>query len=308
MKVHLALIFSMPFILLLGSCERLEPNEHSPEIPVFFPDNEFLKELIDDKIDTNGDGSISQNEAESVTFLNLSNYFGPDITDLTGIEAFKNLKILVCRCNKIANLDLSYNNKLQEVYAYDNDLQNIDVSGCKDLRLLHVGYDGVCNKNRLTELDISNNHKLKTLDCSYNLLREIDVSQNPDLEILRCPVNQITALYLRNNPQLDRLEVWTNQLTSLDLSSCTSLTKLNFAVNQIAHLTLENNTLLEKLNASKNQLSTLDVSKNPYIKVLIVNDMPSLKCICVESLSPLPAEMKILSTENTSFQLRTDCI
>ena len=74
MKVHLALIFSMPFILLLGSCERLEPNEHSPEIPVFFRDNEFLKELIDDKIDTNGDGSISQNEAESVTFLNLSNY------------------------------------------------------------------------------------------------------------------------------------------------------------------------------------------------------------------------------------------
>jgi Leucine-rich repeat (LRR) protein len=205
MKNKLILLLSLSFISLTLSCERYGSKEWLSEIPVHIPDDEFLQELIDDKIDTNGDGIISECEAENVTFLNLSNYFGPNITDLTGIEAFKNLEILVCRCNKIANLDLSKNDKLLEIYAYDNDLQTIDVSGCKDLILLHVGYDGVCNKNRLTKLDITNNEKLKTLDCSYNLLTEIDLSNNPDLETLLCQVNQIISLDLSNNPHLDRL-------------------------------------------------------------------------------------------------------
>ena len=307
MKLNLTLLLSELFILMLFSCEWLDPKDTSSETQVYIPDSEFLRELIDDQIDTNGDHIISSNEAEAVKFLNLSNYFDPDITDLTGIEAFKNLEILVCRCNKIANLDLSSNTKLREVYAYDNDLQNIDVSGCKDLVLLHVGYDGVCNKNRLTKLDISNNHKLKTLDCSYNLLTEIDVSNNPQLESLRCQVNQILALNLSNSTDLSQLEVWTNQLVSLDLSNCNSLTKLNFAINQITDIDLENNPFLEKLNASKNLLTTLDVSKNTALKVLIVKDMPSLECICVESLSPPPADMKIYSTENTPDQLTADC-
>jgi Leucine-rich repeat (LRR) protein len=308
MKVYLALLVSMPFVLVQMSCERLDPNESQSEIPVNIPDPEFLFELIDDKIDTNRDSIISQKEAEAVTFLNLSNYFGPDITDLTGIEAFKNLQTLVCRCNKIADLDLSMNTKLQEVYAYDNDLRSIDVTGCKDLILLHVGYDGVCNKNKLTKLDISKNHKLKTLDCSYNLLTEIDVSNNQDLESLRCQVNQIIELDLSNNIHLEQLEVWTNQLKALDISICKSLTKLNFAVNQITDIVLENNTLLEKLNASKNFITILDVSNNPALKILIVKDMPTLKNICVESLSTLPVGLNIYSSDNNQYRLTSDCL
>lgn len=307
MKVYLALLVCMSIILIQLSCERLDPNESHSESPVNIPDPEFLRELIDDKIDTNRDSIISHREAEAVTFLNLSNYFGLDITNLTGIEAFKNLQTLVCRCNKIADLDLSKNTKLQEVYAYDNDLRSIDVSGCKDLILLHVGYDGVCNKNKLTELDVSNNYKLKTLDCSYNLLTELDISNNQDLESLRCQVNQIKEFDFSNNIHLEQLEVWTNQLTSLDISNCKSLTKLNFAVNQIRDISLDNNPLLEKLNASKNYLTFLDISKNPAMKILIIKDMPTLECICVASPSPPPAAMKIYSSDNNAYHLSTDC-
>lgn len=307
MKVYLALLVCISFTIIQLSCERFDPEESHSEIPVNIPDLEFLRELIDDKIDTNRDSIISHKEAEAVTFLNLSNYFGPDITSLSGIEAFKNLQTLVCRCNKIADLDLSKNTKLQEVYAYDNDLRSIDVSGCKDLILLHVGYDGVCNKNKLTELDVSNNRKLKTLDCSYNLLTEIDVSNNQELESLRCQVNQIGKLDLSNNIHLDQLEIWTNQLSTLDISNCKSLTKINFAVNQITDISLENNPLLEKLNASKNYLTFLDISKNPVLKILIIKDMPTLESICVASISPPPAAVKIYSSDNNAYQLSTDC-
>jgi hypothetical protein len=92
------------------------------------------------------------------------------------------------------------------------------------------------------------------------------------------------------------------------VSGCNFLTKLNFAVNHITEIALEYNPLLEKMNASKNLLTKLNVSKNPALKVLIVNDMPSLESICVELLSSQASEMNILSTDNTRYQFIEDCI
>ena len=307
MQGNLKLLLILPFILFLISCERIDPEGPRSESSVYIPDSEFLFELIGDKIDTNGDSIISYREAEEVTFLNLSNYFGPDITDLTGIEAFINLEILVCRCNKVADLDLSKNTVLQEVYAYDNDLKNIDVSGCKDLTLLHVGCDGLCHKNRLTKLDISNNQKLRILDCRNNLLTKIDVSNNHYLESLYCPLNQITELDLSNNIHLNQLEAWSNQLTSLDVSNCESLTVLDFSVNQITEIALENNPSLVELDASRNFISSLNLSNNPTLKLLIIKDMPMLKWICINSFPFPPADMNIISSDNSDFQFITDC-
>ena len=265
MQGNLKLLLILPFILFLNSCERIDPEGPRSESSVYIPDSEFLFELIGDKIDTNGDSIISYSEAEEVTFLNLSNYFGPDITDLTGIEAFINLEILVCRCNKVADLDLSKNTVLQEVYAYDNDLKNIDVSGCKDLTLLHVGCDGLCHKNRLSKLDLS------------------------------------------NNIHLNQLEAWSNQLTSLDVSNCESLTVLDFSVNQIREIALENNPSLVELDASRNFITSLNLSNNPTLKLLIIKDMPMLKWICINTFPFPPADMNIISSDNSDFQFITDC-
>ena len=52
---------------------------------VKFNDDEFLKELIEQGIDKNGDGQISPNEAEITEYLTIDN---PEITDLKGLEAF----------------------------------------------------------------------------------------------------------------------------------------------------------------------------------------------------------------------------
>jgi hypothetical protein len=307
-QAFVKLLTRVILLLILISCEGLDPKDLPPEIPIYIPDSEFLHELIDDGIDINGDSTISYREAASVSFLNLSNYFGADITNLTGIEAFINLEILVCRCNKIDNLNLSKNTKLKEVYAYDIDLKEIDVSGCKDLIYLNVGYDGVCHKNRLTKLDISNNPKLKTLICSNNLLSELDVSNNPDLECLFCPMNQISEIDLSNNICLKQLEIWCNQLTSIDVSHCETLTILDFALNQLTEISLEHNRLLVELNASKNLLNFLNLSNNPALKILIIKDMPTLQWICLDSSYSPPADLKIYTTDNSEYQLLRDCI
>ena len=55
---------------------------------VNIPDTNFKNALIEAGIDTSGNGEISQDEAEAITYLDVSD---KNISDMTGIEAFINL-------------------------------------------------------------------------------------------------------------------------------------------------------------------------------------------------------------------------
>ncbi|MBK8372518.1 MAG: hypothetical protein IPL20_14385 [Saprospiraceae bacterium] len=87
-----------------------------------FPDANFKNALVNSKcVDLNGDGigdadadvnndvEIDNNEALLVSLLTVSN---KGISNLTGIEYFKNLVILNCSNNQLINLDLLNFNKL----------------------------------------------------------------------------------------------------------------------------------------------------------------------------------------------------
>ena len=298
----------MFFASLFISCESDENESFLNKDPVHIPDTEFFRDLIWNGVDANGDSIITYGEAAAITFLNLSSYFGPDITDLTGIEAFTNLSILVCRCNKIASMDLSKNVSLREVYAYDNDLQSIDVSGCKELNYLHVGTDGLCLKNRLSSLDISNNKHLRTLICNNNLIEELDISTNPDFELLECHLNLITALDLSKNTKLNMLKMWGNQLSCLDVSDCTFLSELDFSLNQVCDVALGDNKYLVKLDVSRNPLYVLDISQNTSLKVLIIKDMPNLDSVCAWTYPFPPPEVTVISSDNSPILFSSACI
>ena len=64
-------------------------TSHAQNIKI--PSTAFKNALIEAGIDTNGDGEISYDEAEAVTYLDVST---KPITDMTGIEAFVNLDTL----------------------------------------------------------------------------------------------------------------------------------------------------------------------------------------------------------------------
>lgn len=292
---------------LLLSCEKNENDIFLSDEPVNIPDKEFQRRLMWIGVDTNGDSIITYREAAAIEILNLSSYFCPDITDLTGIEAFTNLSTLVCRCNKIDTMDLSMNTSLREVYAYDNDLRSIDVSGCKELYYLHIGTDGLCSKNRLSSLDISNCKLLRTLICGNNLLKELDISNNPDLENLICPLNQLTSIDLSKNTKLNELEIWSNQLSSIELSNCTSLSILDFSVNQIVDVSLECSRNLVKLDASRNPLKRLNVSQNRSLKLLVIKDMPDLELVCGWASTFPPQDLIIVSSEDSKISYASSC-
>lgn len=174
-----------------------------PIDPAHFPDENFRKYLGQKAIDDDKNGILSQTEREKVTAIVL--HSAGNISDLTGIKYFPNLKELYCNGGDLANLDVSQNTKLTNLYCYNN---------------------------QLTSLDVSENTKLTELDCSDNQLANLDVSENPELTYLKCRSNQLTRLDLHVNTALETLICDNNQLTSLNLSSNTALTQVYCSGNK----------------------------------------------------------------------------
>ena len=182
-----------------------QPDETGdvPIDPAHFPDENFRKYLGQKAIDDDKNGILSQTEREKVTAIVL--HSAGNISDLTGIKYFPNLKELYCNGGDLANLDVSQNTKLTNLYCYNN---------------------------QLTSLDVSENTKLTELDCSYNQLANLDVSENTELTYLKCGSNQLTRLDLHVNTALETLICDNNQLTSLNLSSNTALTQVYCSGNK----------------------------------------------------------------------------
>jgi len=150
---------------------------------VTIPDPKLLEALIDFSVDTNGDGFISFEEAEAIDSLALYN----KITDMTGIEAFINLRYL-----DLANLAME---------TPLNLITDLDLSANLSLEYLD------CSYNQLDTLIIGNNDKLLQLDCSAQFLTRLDLSGCPNLRILWCYGNPLEELDISNCTQLEVLHL-----------------------------------------------------------------------------------------------------
>jgi len=120
------LLFSVALVLFFTQYEK-EPD---PNEPFDIPDQAFLNVLIEEGIDTNGDGLISYTEAEEIITLDISDR---DLSDMTGIKKFINLDTLRWNKNQITTLDVSNNVALTHLNCGENQLTSLDVSNCIDL-------------------------------------------------------------------------------------------------------------------------------------------------------------------------------
>ena len=181
MKKIVLLFMSAMALSLAISCNK----DNDPIIE--FKDPLVLQALIK-SYDENGDGHISQNEANEVTRLELSNL---------GIRSFD---------------EISYFPNVKNIFLQGNQLTSLDVSNNMFLESLN------CNNNQLTTLNVNNNLLLESLSCKTNLLTTLDVSSNVALYSLNIADNQLTSIDLRNNINLERFYCMNNKLTVLDLS------------------------------------------------------------------------------------------
>ena len=154
---------------------------------------------------------------------------------------------------------------LTNLYISNNQLTNINLSQNTKLKKLNIG------NNKLTSLDISSNTLLETLDCQKNTIANLNLSNNSNLISLNASNNQITSLDLSQNIQLLDLNIGYNKLSDLDISSNALLQKLDCRKNTFTILNISKNINLTSLNAAINQIASLDLSQNTQLKNLIVS-------------------------------------
>lgn len=275
---------------------------------VNIPDPNFKNALLNYPIviDTNGDGEIQVSEAASFDGGSPSRILGLDnqnISDLTGIDAFTNVKLLVCTDNNLTTLEFAYNEQLESVFCSRNILTSIDVSNLPNL----ISLD--CDANNLTELDTSNNQSLVQLVCNENLMTSLDISQNSNLETFIASNNQLTTINFPESTSLHSIQVDNNNFTNLDFSNFNSIVTLDVNGNQLSHLDVSNQRELFSLNADDNQLNSIFMKNGNqlYDYYLSFDNNPNLEFICADAFEVEQIENKLLEYGNTGVVVNSYC-
>ena len=183
---------------------------------------------------------------------------------IKGISAV--LEILYCQENKIASLNVSSNNRLQELYCHDQTdkaLTSLTLPSTKTA-LLKLR----CSNNSLTTAlsDIGSYTNLTLLWCAYNKIPLLDVSKNTKLVQLYTDNNQLTSLLLPQTTSLEEVNCYNNKIPELNATGCTKLWKFQCQNNYLRTLDLSKNATLTTLNCA-NQASIEDVSVFNYSKI-----------------------------------------
>ncbi|WP_431166137.1 T9SS type A sorting domain-containing protein [Tenacibaculum halocynthiae] len=247
---------------------------------VNIPDTNFKDYLLKKSyININEDTEIQIGEAENysggIYADNLS------ISNLTGIEAFKNITGLSVSNNSLVTINLENNQKLNNLTLSSNNLSSINLE--KNYKLNQINL----NNNKLTEINLTNNIELKKLSIESNFLTYLDLSTNILIEKLWLFDNKITDLDILNCKSLTILQASANKLTTLNLSNNSKLYHINLYNNLLEALDVTNSKVLTELNLNNNNLNKLNISNgnNPSLKSLQAVNNPNLTCIQVDNVS-----------------------
>ena len=135
MKRRIGILLGLALVLICAfAFADVEINETN------FPDANFRQYIQNAGFDTDGDGTLSDEELAQVTEISCSEM---SISSLAGIEYFTDLTELWCEDNQLTSLDVSRNTSLKVLW---------------------------CGNNQLATLDVSKNMSLDQLACSFNRL------------------------------------------------------------------------------------------------------------------------------------------
>lgn len=151
-------------------------------------------------------------------------------------------------------------------------VSNLNISHNQGLKTLD------CTNNMISLLDVSWNTGLEELNCSHNGLTTLDVSRNTALKVLDCSSNALGTIDVSHNTALVSLSCSESGLSQIDISRNTALKSLDCCINQLTRLDVSRNTALTDLNCFANELRSIDVSRNTALIRLIcsVNKLTAL--------------------------------
>lgn len=231
------------FLMIFFSVSAFNQN-------IVFKDATFKEALINDGVDANADGEISESEALAITSIDITNEF---VKNISGLEKFTNLTTFICKYNSISSLNTLANKKLIFIDCSFNNLSFINVSGNTLLETLE------CEGSEITNLNLTANTLLSSLNCSNNQLANLNLDMNINLMQVYCGNNILTDINLIKNTKLEVFACCKNSIEHLNLTYNTNLLELYCYSNNLLHLDISANKKLTKLNATQNNMSTICV-------------------------------------------------
>ncbi|RZJ73684.1 T9SS type A sorting domain-containing protein [Flavobacterium sp.] len=244
------------------------------------------------KIDANGDGLIQVSEALAVHQLNLGGFL---MTDISGVEAFANLRVLECPNNQLSTLNVNPLVNLTRLNCSGNALTSLDVTALTDLDFLF------CENNQIANLNLGTIPELKFVTADGNNLANLTLNGLPKLAAVAVSNNQLTGISLSNLPMLQTLEVSHNQLTSLNVSQIPSLTQLLCFYNQLTSLDLSAVPNLTNLNCGENNITTLNLNGLTNLSNLQCSYLPNNVVINGNNLNALTNFMYVGQNSAVTF-------
>lgn len=269
---------------------------------VSFADVNFKNALLPYH-DANGDGEISNSEAQIPTVISIDTNYG--ITNLSGIEAFTNLSMLIIRNNPVSSpVNLSQSTNLTTLILYGAPIPSINLMGLTQLKRI------TATVSHGATVDLSNKPLLEEVTLIGQMgiggVTSLNVTQSPLLKTLWLNDSSPSTIDLTQNPLLETLVVQNlassaSSLTSLNLTQSPALKLLSVVGNEaLPSIDVSMNPVLNSLNIGKTAITSLNLTNNPLLKFLAIDHCNFSGGI---DLSPLTALEELNADQSSLTQL-----
>lgn len=232
-----------------------------------------LLQMTEPKIDADGDGKITFEEAAAVKELQLGFDVKPEstvdcVTDITGLEYFTSLETLSLKYNKVSDIKpIEGISTLKVLILGENPISSINLDKLGELTDLRLyGTD-------ISDIDLTKTPKLESLYLQRTNVSKVDLTplQSLDQALLnKC--SSLTEIKASNLPSITRIDAVECNLKSFEISDCPSLRELHLNSNKLTSIKMTNLAMLMRLNVYDNQLTSIDVSNLPLLMWLFVYD------------------------------------
>ena len=232
-----------------------------------------LLQMTEPKIDADGDGKITFEEAAAVKELQLGFDVEPEstvdcVTDITGLEYFTSLETLSLKFNKVSDIKpIEGISTLKVLILGENPISSINLDKLGELTDLRL------YGTNISDIDLTKTPKLESLYLQRTSVSKVDLTplQSLDQALLnKC--SSLTELKASNLPSITRIDAVECNLKSFEISDCPSLRELHLNSNKLTSIKMTNLAMLMRLNVYDNQLTSIDVSNLPLLMWLFVYD------------------------------------
>lgn len=232
-----------------------------------------LLQMTEPKIDADGDGKITFEEAAAVKELQLGFDLKPEstvdcVTDITGLEYFTSLETLSLKFNSVSDIKpIEGISTLKVLILGENPISSINLDKLGELTDLRL------YGTNISDIDLTKTPKLESLYLQRTNVSKVDLTplQSLDQALLnKC--SNLTEIKASNLPSITRIDAVECNLKSFEISDCPSLRELHLNSNKLTSIKMTNLAMLMRLNVYDNQLTSIDVSNLPFLMWLFVYD------------------------------------